>query len=288
MGFFTAFMAFFSIWGLGQGQSSGSGKSAGLNEPSDTTPDYGQTPNLSDKQLATMSDGSNTPEPATDDTYTIDVVFDDDVPEELRLSVLRAQETLESLITADVAGTDSIDDLRVSIQMAAIDGHGASVARTLVNEFGEDNLPADVEIFIDQADIEVLAQRDELDSLVLHEMLHAVGFGVSWERQGLVGEDSDGNPIFTGENATAEYADMTGQSGDVDGVPLEQHGSGFTAQRHWDEERIDGELMIGYLTGQTTVSDLTQASLIDIGHEIAEDDEDVWDDRIKELADLVF
>jgi hypothetical protein len=46
--------------------------------------------------------------------------------------------------------------------------------------------------------------------------------------------------------------------------------------------------MIGYLTGQTSVSDLTQASLIDIGHEIADDEEEEWDSRIKELADLVF
>ena len=287
MGFFTAFMAFFSIWGLGQGQNAGSGRSSDHNDQREAEPEYNEMSNLAERQL-----GSDTVDTASeaelDDSYTIDVIFDDDVPEALRESVLRAQETLENLITGDVAGTDTIDDLQVRIQMAAIDGQGASVARTLVNEFGADDLPVDVDIFVDEDDIAALAERGDLDSLVLHEMLHAVGFGVSWERLGLIGEDSEGNPVFTGAHATAAYAEMTGAADDPAGVPLEQHGSGFTAQRHWDEERIDGELMIGYLTGQTSVSDLTQASLIDIGHEIADDEEDQWDARINELADLVF
>ena len=281
MGVFAALFAFLSLFGLGQGGATRGGGSD-RDDSRDTEQDVARgsdpdEPLASDETSLTRAD-------AIDDGYTIDILYEDNVPTVLRESFEKAADTLETLIEGDVAGTDTIDDLQVTVSVRTVDGEGQTLARSLVNEFGADDLPVDVDILVDRSDLDTLIDADRLDALVLHEMIHAVGFGVSWERQGLIGEDADGNPVFTGENATEVFAEMTGETGDVAGVPLEQNGSQYTAHRHWDEG-FTGELMIGYLTNASTVSELTQASLADIGHDIQEIDPDDWDARLERVTD---
>ncbi|MBO6868941.1 MAG: hypothetical protein JJ877_18020, partial [Thalassococcus sp.] len=73
MGFFTAFMAFFSIWGLGQGQNAGSDRSSDHNDQRDAEPEYNEMSNLAERQLG--SDTVDTaPEAELDERYIIDVV----------------------------------------------------------------------------------------------------------------------------------------------------------------------------------------------------------------------
>jgi hypothetical protein len=141
------------------------------------------------------------------------------------------------------------------------------------------------------------------DEVVLHEMLHVLGVGTIWEPMGKVAEsaNSDIGWVFTGENAIAEYlamfpdeADLIDQGwtdvandgtvfNDVDGVPIQEVYVGpgvdgiegndddeFAAGGHWREIIFGDELMTPSLNGAADLTDLTLASLSDLGYTVDE------------------
>jgi hypothetical protein len=65
---------------------------------------------------------------------------------------------------------------------------------------------------------------------------------------------------FIGENAVMTYGDP---------VPLEQTGGSGTAGSHWDEEIFKNELMTGYIDSSNYISDVTWASLSDLGYTLS-------------------
>ena len=55
-------------------------------------------------------------------------------------------------------------------------------------------------------------------------------------------------------------------------MPVEQGGGPGTRDSHWDEETFDKEIMTGFIDGQNFLSEMTVASLENIGYET------VWDE----------
>jgi Leishmanolysin len=100
------------------------------------------------------------------------------------------------------------------------------------------------------------------DEVVLHEMLHCLGFGVLWGAKGLL---APGGAGYIGPAAMAEYAAMGG----VGPVPLETAGGPGTAGLHWSEAVFGAELMTGWIGDGGFLIPLTFASLGDLGYGLA-------------------
>jgi Leishmanolysin len=162
-----------------------------------------------------------------------------------------------------------IDDLKITAEMTAIDGVGGILGQagpTAIRGASSTDayLPATAIMQFDIADAGKYAA--DFDAIILHEMLHSVGFGSVWSYfPGLV---SGGT--FNGLSAVTEYhADYSVTTG---GIPVEQDGGSGTAGSHWDEGTFDTELMTGYIDpfpSDMYVADMTIASLGDLGYELS-------------------
>ncbi|MEO0529697.1 MAG: peptidase [Planctomycetota bacterium] len=140
-------------------------------------------------------------------------------------------------------------------------------------------LASDGIMSFDDADAQNLVNQGRFDDVVRHEMGHVLGFGTLWTNNNVY---VNGSGEYTGANATAVWNTEFSQGGTPD---VEQSGGPGTADGHWDEVDITGttspldptgitdafgrdlrdELMTGFLTGQTFISQMTVASFIDIG-----------------------
>jgi hypothetical protein len=138
------------------------------------------------------------------------------------------------------------------------------------------------EIQFDPADLDVLQAEGTLETVMLHEMAHVLGFGILWSLNGLY---TDGSGQYIGGAAATAWADEF-QAGSFT-VPVELGGGSTTQDAHWDE--IDGGLgLTGYTDGSgrdlgnelmsgwigpnpeaTFVSRTTLASFEDLGFVVA-------------------
>lgn len=168
----------------------------------------------------------------------------------------------------------NIDDVRISVQVAPIDGPGKTLG------FGgpcytrtSDGLTAYGIMEFDSADLTILEQQGLLQATILHEMGHVLGFGTLWGSL-LTGAGSD-DPRFTGADAVREWQALggTGQvpvenCRDAGGTPIQGCGSG-TRDAHWREATFGSELMTGYIdSGTNPMSRVTVGSLADLGYAV--------------------
>lgn len=162
-----------------------------------------------------------------------------------------------------------VDDIIISVEMMDIDGEKGTLARggPVYERDDATGLPGVGIIQVDSADIDRLTEYGKLEPVVLHEMVHALGFGSFMERLDLVTEL--GNSLFfNGENATTVY-EHTFEVITNMGVPLENHGGERTAGSHWESSLFPDDLMAGVINAktETELSDITLAALEDIGYE---------------------
>lgn len=227
-----------------------------------------------------LEEGPQVPDPIVGgppDGYNVEVVFTSAVDEALLPAFEDAVELLGEIVTADVITAilpdgEAVDDLRIEASVIAIDGPGTVLggANPLATR-DLNGLPATGFMEFDEADAAQLLEDDEWDDVVLHEMLHVVGVGTVWDALGLL-ETIGGTLRFTGENAIAAYAEAFPEVAADDpfsdrGVPVEEEGGPGTALSHWDEELFGSELMTGFLGDDPVFTDLTLASIEDVGYE---------------------
>jgi hypothetical protein len=164
------------------------------------------------------------------------------------------------------AVSGEIDDVVVVVEVVSIDGPGQ-----VLGEAGpcfarsSSHLPVLGHVRLDADDLDRLEASGRLDAVVLHEMLHVVGFGTVWTGEGLLSGAGTGDPTFTGASARAEFLsspEASGYSGGV--VPVEGGGGAGTAGSHWRESVFANELMTGWISGSS--QPLSRASLADLGY----------------------
>jgi hypothetical protein len=176
----------------------------------------------------------------------------------------------------------TIDDLLILVTLDSIDGPGKVLGQAgpcYVRVPG--TLPLLGIMHFDTADVASLAANGLLQSVVLHEMGHVLGFGSLWGSDGLnllVGPaDSGGtDPHFIGQQAITEF-DANGGSAYSGGakVPVENCLSpppGLTCgagqqDGHWRETVFANELMTPYLnSGTNPLSAISTAAMGDEGY----------------------
>lgn len=213
--------------------------------------------------------------------FNIEIQFQGEWTREAQQDFIHAADYLSDLILADepdvTGGAAPIDDIRITARLEPIDGVGGVIGYAgPTAERASNGLPYTARLTMDSADVDTQMARGSWQGFVLHEMLHCLGAGPLWDDMGLTTGSVAGDDLrFTGANATQAYLDNPLSSLDNQaylGVPIETHGGSGTAGSHWDEHLFGSEILTGYLGNSTYISDITIASLEDLGYDTAWDD----------------
>jgi len=179
-----------------------------------------------------------------------------------------------------------IDDLAIIAMVEEVDGEGGTLAAaapcvTRYRGFLEwptppmDFMPVLGIMIFDSADVVATTAR-ELEDTVIHEMGHVLGLGVpGWTTMRLLHEPADfisplyQDTYFSGKNAIRAFWDAGGDGYGGNIVPVENTGGMGTANGHWRESVMQGELMTGYASaGRDPISLVTLGALMDLGYAV--------------------
>lgn len=179
--------------------------------------------------------------------------------------------------------------LNISVEIHTRDGrygnYGAASAGQSYSVIGCDFpfLITSGRMWIDEVDWPFLITDNNAVALVVHEIMHIMGIGISWywESPFLYIDTIDGVRYYV--QPRGHHAYWTEWTGDVyvsEGVKVEDNGIAGTDGSHWNENyggytyitRVNGgedfslELMTGYLATNSFVSETTWCALEDMGY----------------------
>jgi hypothetical protein len=171
-----------------------------------------------------------------------------------------------------------VDDVLIYASVGTIDGVGKILATATPCVVRSQSRMASIGVMrFDVDDVGELIQSGRLADVVLHEMLHVVGFGTIWtdsRRPGgvlLTGRGTD-NPRYTGSLGISACSGAGGTEACGGGVAVEGLPSApGTADSHWRESTFDSELMTGFVEPAGTpmsLSAITIQSLADVGYSV--------------------
>ena len=184
---------------------------------------------------------------------------------------------LDDCVPGEPRVADVVDDLRIFVRVASIDGVGGTLAtagpcyRRLASW-----LPVIAQITLDSDDLEG-ASSMQLRHVLLHEMGHALGFGF-WHELNLLRKpaldrrDEEVRPRpdthFVGRLAMDAFDAAGGRSHTGGKVPVANVGGAGSADSHWRESVLGHELMTPTLAlGQAQpLSAITIQSMADLGY----------------------
>jgi len=172
---------------------------------------------------------------------------------------------------------ETIKDLVIYAQVKTIDGVGKLQARAgpcFIRSVSRLTVIGTMEI--DADDLNSLIMTGRLESVVLHEMLHAVGIGTLWTEKtpSLLQGAGTLDPRFLGSLGTNACEQSGGTGACAGGVAVENcigiDGCGAgTQDSHWRELTFVTELMTGYIEQQgvfMSLSNISVQSLADLGY----------------------
>lgn len=206
-------------------------------------------------------------------SYNIEVIFVGAFDQIYKNAFITAADYLSTIIVGDLPNAGAIDDIRITAELKAIDGPNGilgSASPTILRPGSA--LPSEGAMEFDTADVASMQAEGTFVDTVLHEMIHALGFGTIWETLNLLQGTLTTDLRFTGPNAIAAYnAGFTAIAGadanSTTGVPVERDGGPGTAGGHWDEETFLTEMMTGFSDPNSFVSAMSVASLEDLGYD---------------------
>ena len=172
--------------------------------------------------------------------------------------------------------SDTIDDLRIFVDIIPIDGPFATLAQAEPCQIrNASQLPVLDYMQFDSADLDRIEQGGDLVPVTLHEMGHVLGIGTLWDKFAglLVNPSLPSNPgadtHFSGTAAIAAFnaAGGTAYTGGAK-VPVENQLGVGSSDSHWRESVLKLELMTPELFSGVTnpLSTITTESLVDLGY----------------------
>lgn len=165
---------------------------------------------------------------------------------------------------------ENIQGLRIYAVVEPIDTVGGTLGSAGPCLIRPDDIPALGVMRFDSWDVQQLYATGRLSRVVLHEMMHVVGFGTVWTDQGLLNRIDTLDARFAGLHARIACQDENGGATicatDVPVHSADGDGSRFS---HWREGTFGSELMTPFLgSGATQFSATTIGSLEDLGYEV--------------------
>jgi hypothetical protein len=206
---------------------------------------------------------------ATHADFIIDLNFGDGLTLTQQAVFSTAKNTWEDIITGYRSGPNPLPGgaLTIDASGVAIDGVNGVLGRAGPTAGGAEGgfFYAAIGIMeFDTADLFALEVSGELLDVILHEMAHVIGFGTLWDFNNVYVPESG---EYTGAAALAEYK-VEFDNPDATFIPVELNGGPGTANAHWNEEDFGNELMTGFISGPTYISDMTIGSFFDIGYTV--------------------
>ena len=193
-----------------------------------------------------------------------------------------ALDTSEAFLERIVLGYQdgaAIDSLIVDLTVEEVDGLGGTAAFAAPFEDGLVSrggfvLPTTGFIVFDGADVDEILDEGSAVDFVVHETLHAMGFGTLWIENGL---SVEGSGRYTGARGVAAYRS---DSGDPDAafVPVTRGDEGVEGGLdnvgHWPEDWLGdaddpdsfGEVATPVVDAPTYLSNTTLGALEDLGY----------------------
>lgn len=170
-----------------------------------------------------------------------------------------------NLPQAEVNG-ELIDGLVVTAAGIPLDGQGTILARATPQYLRVGTLiPATGRMEFDIADLADMEEQGTLFDVVFHEIAHILGFGTLWEDMGLINNNDKNNPVFIGENAMQEFANMLNVNSPIP-VPIENLGRPGVHENHWRDSIFGNEIMTSFIqSANCPISRLTIAAFKDMG-----------------------
>ncbi len=186
-----------------------------------------------------------------------------------------------------VAAGETIDDVRIYVDVAAIDGRGQVLARaapcsvrlTSFEGWNENIYGAVIRgaAEFDDADVTELEANGSLLDVATHEMGHVLGFGTVWSEHGLLGDPSVSRPgspgdegadtHFKGPLARAAFESLGGRRHAGAKVPVQSGGEAGSSDSHWRESVFGNELMTPFLSAEAEpLSRITVEAMADVGY----------------------
>jgi hypothetical protein len=169
------------------------------------------------------------------------------------------------------------DDLLIFATIEEIDGEDG-----ILGQAGPCfvRVPGDLTVIgrmtFDEADMLALEADGSLQSVILHEMGHVLGFGTLWGSAGLLEDPADpqnpgaADPHFTGAQALIAFDAAGGTTYIGAKVPVMDVGGAGTINSHWRDQVFDPEIMTGFLNlGGNPLSAITVRSLEDLGYDVS-------------------
>jgi hypothetical protein len=165
---------------------------------------------------------------------------------------------------------ETVNGIVIFAQVTAIDGVGGILgsAGPCIERTGT-FLPIVGSMQFDSADMNAMVANGLLNKVVLHEMMHTLGFGTIWGpgNQDEVASPNGADPRYLGASGQAGYAAIGGTDG-ATGVPVENTGGSGTRGSHWREASLYSELMTGWADGAMPMSRATVGALRDFGYDV--------------------
>ncbi|WP_135502496.1 leishmanolysin-related zinc metalloendopeptidase [Roseovarius aestuariivivens] len=203
--------------------------------------------------------------------YNVEIIYIGTWSDSLRQGIQNVAERISDIITADLPEHNGIDDISITATLENIDGTGGYWGWGGYSSLRSDSLlPSSGYMRFDTSDTARIESLGLWEDLMMHEMLHAMGFGTVWASMGLI-DDYNGDLRFTGTNAIEAYNREFFAIADNDplsdlGVMVETEGGPGTAGVHWDDATFTNELMTGNLRTNNYLSDMSIAALEDMGY----------------------
>jgi hypothetical protein len=131
----------------------------------------------------------------------------------------------------------------------------------------------------DSADIATLVGDGRIDAVILHEMLHVMGIGTSWELNNLLLNPTTADTRFLGGAARTACANVNGGTTTcATNVPVHSTDGPGSRDAHWRESTFTNELMTPFIVvgGTNPMSAMTIQSLADLGYTVNANPQDAF------------
>jgi hypothetical protein len=238
--------------------------------------------------------GCKDQEPKRDTSYDIVVrYFGDPISDQRKAFFENAATRLESIIVGDVVDAhaaedlsspdacdtpglptvnEDVDDIVIYVSITTIDGPGGvlGAASPCIGRNPPEGGPVMVAYGYMKFDVADFAALGNPQQVILHEMLHVLGFGTIWDVDRALAKDTGtADPRFLGQAAKDACIALGGAALCATGVPLENTGGPGTRDQHWRDAVFSSELMTGfYNPGANPLSVMTIASMRDLTFEV--------------------
>lgn len=168
------------------------------------------------------------------------------------------------------AMNETVDDVVIFAEVGPIDGAGGILGQAgpcLIRSLSFHTIIGVMRF--DVADLNNIEASGLLQTVILHEMQHVLGFGSIWVSRGVLLGQGGADPSFTGANAIAAFNTIGGQNYAGPKVPVENTGGAGTRDAHWRESVFGAELMTGFVNaGSNPLSVVTVESFLDLGYQV--------------------